>query len=106
MLRLTSLNHHFATSLQLLALYMSNLAQLLKSQKAKYQLELDFATFHVVMALEGWGGLEGFGGSRYFSGSASAVIQGVHSFKATGTITTEQLDLAHVSDAVPEDAIP
>ena len=105
MLRLTSLNHHFATSLQLLALYMSNLAQLLKSQKAKYQLELDFATFHVVMALEGWGGLEGFGGSRYFSGSASAVIQGVHSSKATG-ITTEQLDLAHVSDAVPEDAIP
>ena len=100
MLRLTSLNHHFATSLQLLALYMSNLAQLLKSQKAKYQLELDFATFHVVMALEGWGGLEGFGGSRYFSGSASAVIQGVHSSKATGTITTEQLDLAHVSDAI------
>lgn len=84
--------------LQLLALYMSLLAQLLKWQGARYQLELDFATFHVAMALEGWAGLDGFGGSRYFSGSAATIIQGIRSPKAAGTITTEQLDLAHVSD--------
>ena len=82
---------------QLLALYLSNLTQLLKHQGSKYQLELDFTTCHVALSLEGWDALELFGSNRYFLRSAGSVLQGISSVKDAGKTTNEQLDLAHVS---------
>ena len=90
------MRHHWVLS-QLLALYLSNLVQLLKHQGPKLQLEHDFAVFTVILYLEGWEALDMFGGNHYFVRSAESVLQGTSSMKDASKTTNEQLDLAHVS---------
>ena len=86
-------------SLQLLALYLSNLVQLLRHQGAKLQVEHDFALCSLILSLEGWEALDMFGGNYYFLRSAGSFLKGVALMKdaSNTTISSEQLDLAHVS---------
>ena len=61
----------------------------------KYQLELDFATCIMALALEGWSGLQAFGGNMQFVKSARSTLQ--MKDVDVGSVTHSQIDLADVS---------
>ena len=82
--------------MQLLALYLSNLARILQHHGMKYHLEHDFATCIMALSLEGWQGLQGFGGNVHFFKSAKDTMQRISDVGAD-LISRDQLDLANVS---------
>ena len=80
--------------LQLLSLYLGNLARILKHQGSGLQLEYDFAICVMTLCLEGWSGLQGFGGNLYFCKSAKHTMQLKDG--NVSSVTHDQIDLANV----------
>ncbi len=57
---------HATLLLQLLALYLANLARLIKHHGKQYTLEESYANCLLLLMLEGWDALTHFGGPYVF----------------------------------------
>ena len=74
---------------------MANVIRMVRHHGIKNQLERDYATCSMIMALEGWEGLQIFGGNAYFVNSAKSLMR---ASDVDSIISHDRISLANVSD--------